>query len=112
MTCLAIFRGLVKHGSLLRFRPVVLNQMGLGPVSVVGSAARCSADAQAIDEDVQETVDAVLPARLIVHVAHADVAPEELLRALVGMCHMNDQPGWQDGVHRLLDIFVDGLRIR
>jgi len=42
----------------------------------------------------------------------ADVAPEELLRALVGMCHMNDQPGWQDGVHRLLDIFVDGLRIR
>jgi AcrR family transcriptional regulator len=42
----------------------------------------------------------------------ADVEPDELLRALVGMCHMNNQPGWQDGVHRFVDIFVDGLLIR
>jgi AcrR family transcriptional regulator len=41
-----------------------------------------------------------------------DISPEDLLRALVGMCYMNDQPGWQAGVLRLVDVFVDGLRIR
>jgi AcrR family transcriptional regulator len=41
-----------------------------------------------------------------------DIKPEDLLRALVGMCYMHDQPGWQTGVLRLVDVFVDGLRIR
>lgn len=40
----------------------------------------------------------------------ADISPEDLLRALVGMCLMHDQPGWQDSVMRLLDVLVDGLR--
>jgi AcrR family transcriptional regulator len=39
-----------------------------------------------------------------------DITPEDLLRALVGMCHMHDQPGWQRSVLHLVDIFVDGLR--
>jgi AcrR family transcriptional regulator len=41
-----------------------------------------------------------------------DVSPEDLLRALVGMCYMHDQPGWQSSVLRMLDIFVDGLRVQ
>src|ERR1700748_3063984 len=41
----------------------------------------------------------------------ADVGPEDLLRALVGMCYLHDQPGWQASVLRLLGVFVDGLRI-
>jgi AcrR family transcriptional regulator len=40
-----------------------------------------------------------------------DISPEDLLRALVGMCYMHDQPGWQASVLRLLDVFIDGLRI-
>ena len=40
----------------------------------------------------------------------ADIGPQDLLRALVGMCHLHDQPGWQASVLRLLDVFVDGLR--
>jgi AcrR family transcriptional regulator len=40
------------------------------------------------------------------------ISPEDLLRALVGMCYMHDQPGWQASVQRLIDVFVDGLRIR
>jgi len=39
----------------------------------------------------------------------SDISPEDLLRALVGMCYMHDQPGWQATVLRLLDVFVDGL---
>ena len=42
----------------------------------------------------------------------ADVSPEDLLRALIGMCLLNDQPGWQASVVRLLDVFVDGLRVK
>ena len=42
----------------------------------------------------------------------ADVSPEDLIRALVGMCLIHDQPGWQSTVLRLVDVFVDGLRVR
>jgi AcrR family transcriptional regulator len=42
----------------------------------------------------------------------ADISPEDLLRALVGMCLFQDQPGWRDSVLRLLDVFVDGMRAR
>jgi hypothetical protein len=41
-----------------------------------------------------------------------DLGPEDLLRALVGMCYMHDQPGWQSSVLRMLDVFVDGLRVQ
>lgn len=41
----------------------------------------------------------------------ADISSEDLIRALIGMCYMQDQPGWQVSVLRLLDVFVDGLRV-
>ena len=41
-----------------------------------------------------------------------DISPEDLLRALIGMCYMHDQPGWQKSVLRLVDVFIDGLRNR
>jgi AcrR family transcriptional regulator len=41
-----------------------------------------------------------------------DISPEDLLRALVGMCYMQDQPSWQASVLRLVDVFIDGLRVR
>jgi AcrR family transcriptional regulator len=41
-----------------------------------------------------------------------DITPQDLLRALVGMSYLNDQPGWQTSVLRLVDVFVDGLRTR
>jgi AcrR family transcriptional regulator len=42
----------------------------------------------------------------------SDVGPEDLLRAIVGMCYAPDQPGWRKNVLRLVDIFIDGLRSR
>lgn len=38
-----------------------------------------------------------------------DVGPDDLLRALIGICYMHDQPGWQASVLRLVDVLVDGL---
>jgi hypothetical protein len=29
----------------------------------------------------------------------------------VGMCYMQEQPGWLPSVKRLVDVFVDGLRL-
>jgi AcrR family transcriptional regulator len=40
-----------------------------------------------------------------------DISAEDLLRALVGMCLLHDQPGWQASVVRMLDVLVDGLRV-
>jgi AcrR family transcriptional regulator len=42
----------------------------------------------------------------------SDIGPEDLLRALAGMCYMHDQPGWQATVLRLAEVFVDGLCVR
>jgi len=42
----------------------------------------------------------------------ADVSAEDLLRTLVGMCLLHDQPGWQASVMRMLDVFIDGLRAK
>jgi AcrR family transcriptional regulator len=41
-----------------------------------------------------------------------DVSAEDLLRTVVGICYTHDQPGWQNNVLRLLDVFIDGLRNR
>jgi len=42
----------------------------------------------------------------------ADIDPEDLLRALVGMCYAYDGTAWQPKVLRLIDVLVDGLRQR
>ncbi len=42
-----------------------------------------------------------------------DISPHELLRTMLGLCYMGNQPpDWQDSVARLLDVFLDGLTIR
>ena len=40
----------------------------------------------------------------------ADISAEDVLRALVGLSYMQDQPGSQKSVLRVVDIFIDGLR--
>jgi AcrR family transcriptional regulator len=58
------------------------------------------------------TVGALLDRAVAAGEIRADISPEDLLRALIGMCYMHDQPGWQATVHRLLDVFVDGLCVQ
>jgi AcrR family transcriptional regulator len=41
----------------------------------------------------------------------ADIAPEDLLRTVVGLCYLQEGPGWQVQVMRLLDVFLDGMRL-
>ena len=41
-----------------------------------------------------------------------DADPADLLRALAGFTHFNAGPGWEASVRRLIDILMDGLRLR
>jgi AcrR family transcriptional regulator len=43
-------------------------------------------------------------------VIRADITAEDVLRTVVGLCYTHDKPGWQGNVHRLVDVFVDGMR--
>jgi AcrR family transcriptional regulator len=63
-------------------------------------------------ERLTKAVGALLDRAVAAGAIRADISPEDLLRALVGMCYLHDQPGWQKSVVRLLDVFVDGLRVR
>jgi AcrR family transcriptional regulator len=42
----------------------------------------------------------------------SDIGPDDLLRAVVGLSYLHDGPGWQEQVMRLVEVFVDGLRLR
>lgn len=56
-----------------------------------------------------KAVGALLDRAIAAGEIRPDIGPEDLLRTLVGMCYMHDQPGWQATVQRLVDVFVDGL---
>jgi AcrR family transcriptional regulator len=63
-------------------------------------------------ERLTKAVGALLDRAVAAGEIRSDISPEDVLRALVGMCYLHDQPGWQKSVVRLLDVFVDGLRMR
>ena len=63
-------------------------------------------------ERLTKAVGALLDRAIAAGEIRADISPEDLLRALVGMCYLHDQPGWQASVLRLLDVFVDGLSLQ
>jgi AcrR family transcriptional regulator len=62
-------------------------------------------------ERLTKAVGALLARAVAAGEIRSDISPEDLLRALVGMCYLHDQPGWQNSVVRLLDVFIDGLRV-
>jgi AcrR family transcriptional regulator len=41
----------------------------------------------------------------------SDIDPGDLVRGLIGMCLVHNQPGWQANVLPLVDVLVDGLRL-
>jgi len=61
-------------------------------------------------ERLTRAIGALLDRAVAAGEIRADIGPEDVLRALIGMCYIHDQPGWQSTVVRLMDVFVDGLR--
>lgn len=63
-------------------------------------------------ERLTQAVGGLLDRAIVTREIRGDISPDDLVRALVGMCYLNDRPGWQTSVLRLVDVFIDGLRIR
>jgi AcrR family transcriptional regulator len=81
-----------------------------GMSAALALAAHGSSELYAYSFDrLTKAVGALLDRAVAAEEIRSDISPEDLLRALVGMCYMRDQPGWQATVMRLVDVFVDGL---
>src|SRR5580693_4572373 len=84
-----------------------------GMSAALALAVQGSSELSAYSFDrLTRAVGALLDRAVAAGEIRADISPEDLLRALIGMCYMHDQPGWQNTVMRLVDVFVDGLRVR
>ena len=84
-----------------------------GMSAALALAVQGSSELTAFSFDrLTKAVGALLDRAVAAGEIRSDISPEDLLRALVGMCYLHDQPGWQKSVVRLLDVFVDGLRVR
>jgi AcrR family transcriptional regulator len=81
-----------------------------GMSAALALAAHSSSELTAYSFDrLTKAVGALLDRAAAAGELRTDISPEDLLRALVGMCYMHDQPGWQASVLRMVDVFVDGL---
>jgi len=84
-----------------------------GMVAALALVAAGSSELQAYSFDrLTKSIGTLLSRAVAAGAIRDDISAEDVLRALIGMCYMHDQPGWQTTALRLLDVFVDGLRVR
>ena len=84
-----------------------------GMVAALALAAHGMSELQAFSSArLTKAVGSLLDGAIASGEIRSDISPTDVFRALIGMCYMNDQPGWQASVVRLLDVFVDGLRVQ
>lgn len=84
-----------------------------GMVAALALAAHGSSELYAYTFDrLTRAIGTLLERAAAAGRVRSDIRPEDILRALVGMCYLHDQPGWQATVMRLMDVFVDGLRMQ
>jgi AcrR family transcriptional regulator len=81
-----------------------------GMAATLALAAHGSSDLASYSLDrLSKAVGDLLKRAVAAGEVRADIGPEDLLRALVGMCYAHDSAGWQTKVLRLVDVFIDGL---
>jgi AcrR family transcriptional regulator len=81
-----------------------------GMAAALAMAAQGSPDLAAYSLDrLTRAVGELLHRAAAAGEIRADIDPEDLLRAVVGMCYSYDGTAWQPKVLRLIDVFVDGL---
>lgn len=59
---------------------------------------------------IREALGVLLQAAVASGQIRADVDPEDLIRAMSGICMATDTPGFAERTGRLVDLLVDGLR--
>jgi AcrR family transcriptional regulator len=84
-----------------------------GMSAALALAVQSSSELSAYSFDrLTKAIGALLDRAVAAGEIRSDISPEDVLRTLVGMCYMHDQPGWQKSVLRMVDVFVDGLRVQ
>jgi AcrR family transcriptional regulator len=89
----------------------VATKKGMSAALALAVQGSSELSAHAFDR-LTKAVGALLDRAVAAGEIRSDISAEDVLRALIGMCYMHDQPGWQTSVLRLLDVFVDGLRLQ
>jgi AcrR family transcriptional regulator len=83
-----------------------------GMSAALAVAAQASPELMAFSfEHLTRAIGGLLERAVAAGEARTDIGPEDVLRALVGLCTMHDGPGWQGSVHRLVDVLADGLGV-
>ena len=84
-----------------------------GMISALALAVQTSSDLYTYSfESLTKAIGTLLDRAVAAGEIRADISPEDLLRTLIGMCYLHDRPGWQSTVLRLMDVFIDGLRVQ
>src|SRR6204780_2155363 len=84
-----------------------------GMSAALALAVQGSSELSAYSFDrLTKAIGALLDRAVAAGEIRSDISPEDVLRTLVGMCYMHDQPGWQNSVLRMVDVFVNGLRVQ
>ena len=83
-----------------------------GMLSALAIAMDGASDLQAYSlRHLTAAIDLLLGRAVASGTIRPDIGPDDLLQTLIGLCLMGRQPGWEAGTVRLLDVFVDGLRL-
>jgi AcrR family transcriptional regulator len=88
---------------------LVATKKGMSAALALAVHGRAELYAYSFDR-LTKAVGALLERAVDAGEIRSDISPEELLRTLIGMCYLHDQPGWQASVLRMVDVLVDGLR--
>ena len=84
-----------------------------GMVAALALAANGSDDLKAAtSKRLTAAVGGLIDRAVAAGEVRADVGPSDVLHMLIALCYGSDAPGWQDNVLRLLDVFVEGMRLR
>jgi AcrR family transcriptional regulator len=82
-----------------------------GMVAALALAAHSTSELSAYSfERLAGAARGLLDRAVAAGAVRGDVSAEELVRTLVGMCLIQDGPGWVANVLRLVDVFAAGLR--
>lgn len=83
-----------------------------GMLAALAPAAGSSTELFAYSsEQMTRSVSRLMAAAVAAGEIRDDLEPEDIMRALIGMCYTREQAGWQEKVERLVDVFVDGLTL-
>jgi AcrR family transcriptional regulator len=84
-----------------------------GMLAALSLAAHAPSELYAYSfEHLTKAVGLVLQRAVTARQVRADITPEDLLRAVLGLSHSYEGPDWQKTVTRLVDVFVDGLVVK